>query len=52
MLVRVGQAVRSNVPAVSTRANESLRNILITQTSEDHQVLNSNPSEAPTYDAG
>ena len=51
MLVRVGQAARSNVPATSSRASDSLLNILTTQTSEDRKVLNPNPTEAATYDA-
>ena len=38
MLVRVGQAAKSNVPTMSSRASESLLDSLTTQTSEDHKV--------------
>jgi hypothetical protein len=46
--VRVGQAARSSVPAMSSRVNDSLLDSLTTQTSGDHKVLNSNPAEALT----
>lgn len=51
MLVRVGQAARSNVPAMSSRANESLLNILTKRTSEDRKVLNFQSSRNFYYDA-